>query len=168
MYSRVPRQPPRPAGMPSYRRRVTPPPNYSGNAFPQGESLDDVRPRFDGLPTVSNLPVRDIPPSVTQEAVVPESDEGSQSDESKQSESGSAPTVPSDETNAAETLVSGTLLNRAHFPLGHGLGQEEFLLLGLIVLLLHEDRAGSDAGGSGTDNDLLLTLIALGFLLLCG
>ena len=34
MYSRIPRQPPRPAGVPSYRQRVTPPPNYSGNAFP--------------------------------------------------------------------------------------------------------------------------------------
>ena len=60
MYSRIPRQPPRPAGVPSYRQRVTPPPNYSGNAFPAEPDPDDARPRFDGLPTVSTLPARDM------------------------------------------------------------------------------------------------------------
>ena len=63
MYSRIPRQPPRPAGVPSYRQRVTPPPNYSGNAFPAEPDPDDARPRFDGLPTVSTLPARDMPPA---------------------------------------------------------------------------------------------------------
>lgn len=166
MYSRVPRQPPRPTGLPSYRRSVTPPPNYSGNAFPQGEPSDDARPRFDGLPTVSNLPVRDIPPAATRETGMPGSDGEDRSAETMQPETEAGPETVSDKTDTAETPVSGTLLNRAHFPLGHGLGQEELLLLGLIVLLLHEDRAGG--GGDSADNDLFLTLILLGFLLFCG
>ena len=76
MYSRIPRQPPRPAGVPSYRQRVTPPPNYSGNAFPAEPDPDDARPRFDGLPTVSNLPARDMTPASEEpvSASAPESD----------------------------------------------------------------------------------------------
>ena len=42
--------------------------------------------------------------------------------------------------------------------------QEELLLLGLILLLLYEGRAG----GGDADSDLFLTLTLLGFLLVCG
>lgn len=57
---------------------------------------------------------------------------------------------------------AGPLFQSAHFPLGHGLGQEELWILGLILLLLHEDPSAGD------HNDLWETLLLLGVLLLCG
>ena len=142
MYSRIPRQPPRPAGVPSYRQRVTPPPNYSGNAFPAEPDPDDARPRFDGLPTVSTLPARDMPPA------------------SEEPVSASAQEIPAPSPDAPRFALP----DLSHFPFGHGLGQEELLLLGLILLLLYEGRAG----GGDADSDLFLTLTLLGFLLVCG
>lgn len=171
MYSRIPRQPPRPVGVPSkpasgqtvYRRAVTPPPNYSGNmfspdgVFPDGSPLSaatagDLRPHFDGLPSVSGLSARgaDRPPEeepTEPPASVPSAD--------------TAPVAEATEPVPA----SPVLLDRAHFPLGHGLGEEELLLLGLILFLLHEDRSAPPTDG---DNDLFLTILILGFLLFCG
>lgn len=155
MYSRIPRQPPRPAGVPSYRQRVTPPPNYSGNAFPAEPDPDDARPRFDGLPTVSTLPARDMPPA--SEEPVSASEQESDADCSASASADNIPTTSPDAPRFA-------LPDLSHFPFGHGLGQEELLLLGLILLLLYEGRAG----GSDTDSDLFLTLTLLGFLLVCG
>lgn len=155
MYSRIPRQPPRPAGVPSYRQRVTPPPNYSGNAFPAEPDPDDARPRFDGLPTVSTLPARDMPPASEEPVSAPPQESGADC-----SASASADNIPAPSPDAPRF----TLPDLSHFPFGHGLGQEELLLLGLILLLLYEGRAG----GGDTDSDLFLTLTLLGFLLVCG
>lgn len=168
MYSRIPRQPPGslPPGMPSYRSRVTLPPNYSGNVFsretPAQEPAEprptaEVRPRFDGLPAVSNLPSRtaDLP-----DGDMPDTDEripGTAEEEQVETVA-----VSARPTEAA--VHSSIFLDRAHFPLGHGLGEEELLLLGLILLLLHEDGGISSEG----ENDLLLTVLLLGFLLFCG
>lgn len=172
MYSRIPRQPPRPTGMPSrptsgqtvYRRAVTPPPNYSGHMFapdgvfpdglePAPAPLSEARPRFDDLPSVSGLPVRggDLPPE--------REPDGRQ--EPPPTPDATTASPPGEDTAPA----SPVLLDRAHFPLGHGLGEEELLLLGLILFLLHEDRSSPPSSG---DNDLFLTLLILGFLLFCG
>ena len=96
MYSRIPRQPPRPAGVPSYRQRVTPPPNYSGNAFPAEPDPDDARPRFDGLPTVSTLPARDMPPASEEpvSASAQESDADCSASASADNFPGRAPLCP--------------------------------------------------------------------------
>lgn len=168
MYSRIPRQPPGslPTGMPSYRSRVTLPPNYSGNVFsretPAKEPAEprttaEVRPRFDGLPAVSNLPSRaaDLP-----DGEVPDS--GERIPDTAEEEQVETVSVSARSTEAA--IHSPILLDRAHFPLGHGLGEEELLLLGLILLLLHEDGGNPSEG----ENDLLLTVLLLGFLLFCG
>lgn len=45
------------------------------------------------------------------------------------------------------------------FPFGHGFGYEELLLVGLMLLLLHEGDGNGDLGE---------TLVLLGVLLLCG
>lgn len=167
MYSRIPRQPPGslPTGMPSYRSRVTLPPNYSGNVFPretpaqepaEPRPIAEVRPRFDDLPAVSNLPSRaaDLPIGD-----VPDTDERVLDTAEGQAEAASVSARSTD-----VPVHSSILLDRAHFPLGHGLGEEELLLLGLILLLLHEDGGMSTEG----ENDLLLTVFLLGFLLFCG
>ena len=150
-----------PAGMPSYRQRVRVPPGYKGLASVDGEERlpgtepardtppaegsphgvlpenrdfghDAAEPRFDGLDRVSELPNRDkIPLPV---AYTPQ---------------------PS-----AQRKEGGGLFDLSHFPFGHGLGTEEWLLIGLIFLLLRE--AGPDRG------DLDETVLLLGLLLLGG
>lgn len=168
MYSRIPRQPPGslPTGMPSYRSRVTLPPNYSGNVFPRETPAQEpaeprptaeVRPRFDDLPAVSNLPSRaaDLP-----DGEVP--DTGEHILDKAEEEQAEVDSVPARSTDVP--AHSPILLDRTHFPLGHGLGEEELLLLGLILLLLHEDGGTSSEG----ENDLFLTVLLLGFLLFCG
>ncbi len=175
MYSKLHnRMPPRPPhtgvhGSPSYRQKVRVPPGYSGSAIVDGEerlpgtapdealsvprrgdgvpemptdALPDNRdfghapppePRFSELEQVSDLPNRDRRPlSVSYESAAA---------------SGAVGRPPS-------------LFNIAHFPFGHGLGAEEWLLVGLILLLLHE--AADDRG------DLDETLLLLGLLLLGG
>jgi hypothetical protein len=237
MYSRIPPKlsPPLggPAGVPSYRRPVTPPPNYSGNAFPavnppdlptgdalpigpSGEGSGDIMPRFDDLPKVSTLPGRQGRNSGWQEAAMEEREEEGEEEERKaaaerntlctesdpgKEETGEgkeegfpsdaypadtdapeawpcqAPLSPGGEENAppAVTLPADPAWNQAppappslpshlHFPLGHGLGQEELLILGLLLFLLHED----EANGPGGNNDLAETLLLLGILLFCG
>lgn len=169
MYSRIPRRPPvqKPVGMPSYRQSVTPPPNYSGNVFSNDtvfpdstdlprDPLGEARPRFDDLPAVSGLATRrgDLPPEPS-----------SLSDISNETTPPTNPPVAVAQPDpTALRAVGPSLLDRSHFPLGHGLGQEEILILGLMLLLLYEDRSSSD----GEENDLFLTLLLLGALLFCG
>ncbi len=165
MYSRIPRQPPRPVGVPSYRRQVTPPPNYSGNAFPAAPAPDGARPRFDELPTLSTLPARDMPPA-PEEPIQPE-EPVSESDRSDRAGDSAGENIPPSAPPAPD-VPGAALPGFLHFPFGHGLGQEELLLLGLMLLLLYEGRAaGGDSGVDG-DGDLFLTLTLLGFLLVCG
>ena len=76
------------------------------------------------------------------------------------SASASADNIPAPSPDAPRFALP----DLSHFPFGHGLGQEELLLLGLILLLLYEGRAG----GGDADSDLFLTLTLLGFLLVCG
>ena len=54
------------------------------------------------------------------------------------------------------------LFDLSHFPFGHGIGAEELLLLGLILLLLRENADRENRG------DLDETVILLGLLLLLG
>ena len=148
-------------------RNVQLPPNYSGSAFsfdpgsPHADSPrppaplpseQTPRPDFRGLPQIGTLTHGDdrqpqdaplpAPPPVTGD------------------DSGCPPPAPAPvpaPRPSAPPLFDGT-----HFPLGHGLGQEEIVLIGLCLLLLHE---GSESGSGG---DLWETLLLLGALLLCG
>ncbi|MGN1445650.1 MAG: hypothetical protein ACI4WV_05090 [Eubacteriales bacterium] len=212
MYSRIPRKPPRPFGEPSYRRPVTPPPNYSGNAFPtqppaddlpdrddlpdlpDGDALpirqpengqDTVTPRFGDLPRVSTLPGgqgrnslwqedKDMEPEPIYDTYGTGTDtpgEDWDRDSHFPGGEGSPPAIalparqePAQQVACDTVPASPSLFSHTHFPLGHGLGQEELLILGLLLFLLHEDGAEGKSG----DNDLAETLLLLGILLFCG
>ncbi len=155
---------PAPVGTPSYRQRVHVPPNYSGLAIVDGEerlpgteptelplpdspsdALPDNRdfgqvtppePRFDDLEQVSDLPRRESRPLPAPYPAPPEII--------------APPRAPA-------------LFDLSHFPFGHGIGAEEWLLIGLILLVLHE--AGGDRPDRG---DLDETVILLALLLLGG
>ena len=149
-------------------RGVQVPPNYSGSAFPF--SPDDLsagapapssalpvepppRPDFRGLPQIGTFSRGDD--RQTQDAPPPPAAPPVNGDDAGCPPPAPAP-VPAPRPSAPP-LFDGT-----HFPLGHGLGQEEIVLIGLCLLLLHE---GSESGGGG---DLWETLLLLGALLLCG
>lgn len=155
MYSRIPRQPPRPAACPATVSASRPRPITAATPFRAEPDPDDARPRFDGLPTVSTLPARDMPPA-SEEPV----SASAQESDADCSASASADNIPAPSPDAPRFALP----DLSHFPFGHGLGQEELLLLGLILLLLYEGRAG----GGDADSDLFLTLTLLGFLLVCG
>ena len=168
MYSRTPDVPPRAVGEPSYRRApsVLVPPNYSGNAFPafaQGDAggepptrkpltlsgppapADAPQPDFRDLPQVSRLPRRDVdpaPPPALPDAPRSENTPPGPPEPRPVPEQSPAPSRP--------------------VPL-RGLGQEEIVILGLCLLLLHEDT--DESGGHGGGNDLWETLLLLGALL---
>ena len=76
----------------------------------------------------------------------------------------SAIALPARQAASDTVPASPSLFSHTHFPLGHGLGQEELLILGLLLFLLHEDGAEGKSG----DNDLAETLLLLGILLFCG
>ncbi len=135
--------PPRPEQS-LYRRPV--PPNYRGNAIVDGEERPSLgaeppEPRFDHLPHIGAPAPSAPPPPVGERAPTP-----------PDPPSAPPPAVP----------PGGGLLDLAHFPFGHGLGMEEWLLLGLMVFLLHEHRDGRERG------DLDETVLLLGLLLLGG
>lgn len=170
-------------GEPAYRQPPrTPmqvPSNYSGHAIVDGEerplgvmpsdggreaplpARDTPTPRFDGLPRVSDLsdasrrrehvslplplpPMQDEPPE-------PDLDEGESQDD-----------PPAEEAVAAGSTPSRSLFDAGRFPFGRGIGSDELLILGLILLLLRESGDGEDRG------DLDETVILLGLILLLG
>lgn len=154
----------RPLGVPA-----APPPPADRPPLTEGERTDgDYRypeeglpgdappePRFDGLPRVSELGARgydsrrDLSPD-TPDDTLPDMDIAD----------GFSPGAD-DPSTPASIVPTGGLFDARHFPFGHGFGFDEILLLGLILLLLHENHGG-DRG------DLDETVVLLGILLLCG
>ena len=140
-------------GMPSGIRL---PPNYSGNAFsvqPAEPEKDGAAPLdFSGLPRVSDL--THASDAARTDSVPPEllpapADSASAPEEWTQA-------APPDMHRESQPLLPGLL--------GGGLlGQEEIILIGLCLLLLHESLE-SDCGRG----DLTETLLLLGALLLSG
>ncbi len=149
-----------PQGMPSYHRRVNVPPNYSGLAIVDGEehalgveSLADAPPAAESaVPLSGRLPEnRDF-----GQGEVPEPRFSASESVGALAEEGSCPhPAPPDTARPPASSVGGGWLDPAHFPFGHGIGAEEWLLLGLILLLLHE------AGGERGDLDETVVLLAL-------
>ncbi len=149
-----------PAGAPSYRQRVRVPPNYSGLAIVDGEER---------LPGTENA-VPDAPPAPTEALpdnrvfggafgrAAPPQPRFEDLEQVSELPNRNALPVPATYREAAPR--AGGLFDLSHFPFGHGLGTEEWLLIGLIFVLMHE--AGPDRG------DLDETLILLGILLLGG
>ena len=160
------------------RPRMQVPTNYSGYAIVDGEErvfgnsetsrepeggmempeTDGPTPRCDDLPRVSDLPRggtgearRRPPPTVNatfEESVGHGGDEGKP--------------PPTSEVVRAATPSRGGLFDLSRFPFGRGIGFEELMILGLILLLLHESAEGEERG------DIDETVILLGLLLLLG
>ena len=139
------------ARVPSYRQVVKIPPNYGGIAI--GPPLPDgVPPVVDGLlPEMSS----DMPP--TKET--PASDESI----AEPFEEDPKPFLSEERDEEAEVMTrSPKAVSLSHgILLKHGMGYEELILMGLILLLLWE-------GDMSEDNDLSMTLILLGALLFMG
>ena len=156
MYSRFNdgQKPPTPqAHLPSYRQRVRVPPGYRGLAVVEGSENLPANKDF-GYVGASDPHVEGLERLAYAQEV--------EALEARERESESAPEHAPAEV-AASALPArreGGLLDLSHFPFGHGLGTEEWLLIGLILLLLRE--AGPDRG------DLDETVILLGLLLLGG
>ena len=167
MYSRS-SLPPRAADEAGYHRAapVRVPPNYSGSAFspdlpdPPSEARPDrsVRPSdvpqpdFRDLPQISTLPRRDAAP----EAGLPTPVVSGRGQES-------VPPVCLPSAESSSQPQTASLPAPAHPQPSRGWGQEEIVILGLCLLLLHED--GEEHSVRGDGSDLWETLILLGALL---
>ena len=156
MYSRFNdgQKPPTPqAHLPSYRQRVRVPPGYRGLAVVEGSENLPVNKDF-GYAGASDPHVEGL-----ERLALARETEALEVRESE-SEPELAPASTEVAVSALPARREGGLPDLSHFPFGHGLGTEEWLLIGLILLLLRE--AGPDRG------DLDETVILLGLLLLGG
>lgn len=169
---------------PSYRQPARPrlqvPPNYSGHAIVDGEErLPGVVEERRGEETAIMDSSTSGPapgqsssqsPGPGSGAPVPRFDDlprVSRSGEPTHRATPSAPALPAavaeDGTPPpAPETPSRPLFGLRTFPFGHGLGTEELLLVGLILLLWWEGDTGEEQG------DLYETLLLLGLLLLLG
>ena len=137
------------------------PPNYSGNAFPVRPPEDGgdspPQPDFSDLPRVSGLIRRESAPA---ESVSPES--APPGEPAAETSPDPAPPTPPPDVQSPPARDGGTQPS-AGLSLAGLLGQEEIILLGLCLLLLHASMdADCDRG------DLSETLLLLGALLLWG
>ena len=166
MYSRFndgqkPPEPRLPAHLPSYRQRVRVPPGYRGLAVVEGSETLPANKDF-GYAGASESHVEGLERlALAQGAEVLGDRERAGEGERAEVVASSLPAEGSSPSAAPPPARrEGCLLDLSHFPFGHGLGTEEWLLIGLILLLLRE--AGPDRG------DLDETVILLGLLLLGG
>ena len=157
---------------PNRAPRVSIPPNYRGHAIVEGRmgdgEVDSTAPvpRFEGLPRVSQLGEGRFPTYPRYGGVLDEA-EPCLPEERPINEGEARGGVRSNEEfstgeEGGRALPSGFLPSRHAFGGGLSLGNEELLLLGLILLLLREGGDCSDRG------DLDETVILLGLLLLWG
>ena len=146
---------------------------------PNGE--EPPTPRFDNLPRVSTLGQREVaPPKPSSDRVPPRGDlprgdlppaeepippvhtSGNEGCPCGQTCLPAVPPCRRDDTCGRDDkgqdrgILQGIM---ERFPFGHGFGFEELLLIGLMLLLLHEGNGEGDLGE---------TLVLLGVLLLCG
>ena len=150
MYSRFnDERPARTRGVPSYRQ-VRVPPGYRGLAVVEGD---------DNLPGNGDFDRGGAPDPRVEglERLVLPRESQIEPDRPATVEDRPPPDLPD---SPALPAPLADVVNPAHFPFGHGIGGEEWLLIGLILLLLRE--AGSERG------DLDETIILLGLLLLGG
>lgn len=159
--------------------RVKLPENYSGNAFDRSGIYNDMPPparqspsSMSHTPTDSDLPPQELnAPSSKLESdtdsrhlsedtnIVSEDDGDHYSDVNDRFIRTSAEGVPSDRGSIFSSLLP--LSSQAnHFPFGHGIGGEELLILGTMLLIY---LSGNESGN--VDNEFILLL---GLLLLAG
>lgn len=162
--------------------RVKIPENYSGNAFDQSGMYNDMPPPARQSSSIPRTPISsDLPPSsrlggkgssfvhdadILQAAY---SSDGVSSepeaDTDRYSDSGDR-LIPTSAENAQSTKSSifSSLLPLSsqadHFPFGHGIGGEELLILGTMLLIY---LSGNESGH--VDNEFILLL---GLLLFAG
>lgn len=154
------------------------PENYGGSAFSSGAYNDMPPPARQSAPP----PLRDVsktepPPakssplanSIRQSGQMPPSPQDEQYDEPPVESDDELATVkeepaPPHKSEEPRTSLFSSLLPRSisanGFPFGHGIGTEELLILGIMLLVYL-----SDNGKDETDNELILLL---GLLLFAG
>lgn len=165
MYSHLPKKPhvtlPRQSTSSAYtsdgrkRAGVYIPPNYSGTAM---TAESPPIPHFENLPQASQLPIAyPEPPEPPERPIRLPPSEAEPSPPSISDPESSLPSSPT------RSIRLGDFLNSSHFPWGHGIGKEEIFLLGILWLLMMEEKEGGEDMG-----DLPLTLFLLGALLFCG
>ena len=154
--------------------RIKIPENYRGNAFGSSGEYTDMPPPI-RLPHASY----DLPPEESRESQrQKEIDEARQQEERQFSLPHTTPNIasptkiseddikpalslPHAEETAKNPIFSSLLPptnHSAHFPFGHGIGTEELLILGMMLLIFTH---GSELGES--DNELILLLALLLF-----
>lgn len=159
---------------PSYRHTQLPP-NYSGNAFRDPPDMEEEpgigayvtgeshAPGTRAEDTLATHVPQDVPHTDTAPAqyVLPLTENG----KGKEKEENENKNKNKEKENEKEKTVSwqgmASWMGGDHFPFGHGLGDEELLLLGLMLFLLKE---GEHTCAQSAHETVLL----LGLLLLCG
>lgn len=148
------------------RQRVKVPENYSGHAFTGNGDYSDMPPPLRQMPSKSDLPPRDLPKEDNIAFDLPKEEFSAENDETLKSE---ALTLISNEKNRDDPTYKGekaSLISHllppsgmsSHFPFGHGIGSEELLIMGAMLLVyLHGNECGEH------DNDFLILLALLLF-----
>lgn len=144
MYSRYQNRPERPVQLPE---------NYSGIAFSR-KSEPDVAKRSTESIRQTTAPPKSPYPARLPSPVPPPLPEPIQEELPEEAPQQPPPPVPSPVPSALPHAVEGLLGNfKNSFPFGHGMGSEELLLIGLILLLSQ----------NGEDRDMILWLALLLF-----
>ena len=146
------------------RQRIKIPENYSGHAFTGNGDYSDMPPPVRQMPQRLDLPASSdtqeyedlpVPPkreiSETEDNTVPQNSRGDAVKEDN--------VIPvAQPRDSLLSLLLPPTNNSSHFPFGHGLGSEELLILGIMLLVfLH----GSESGQN--DNEFLILLALLLF-----
>ena len=146
------------------RQRIKIPENYSGHAFTGNGDYSDMPPPVRQVPQKLDLPPShdtqeyESLPAVSEKEI-PENEDNTipQNHRSEAAAEDSLSTI----TQPRDSLLSLLLPpinNNSHFPFGHGIGGEELLILGIMLLVfLH----GSESGQN--DNEFLILLALLLF-----
>ena len=144
----------------SSRSRVDIPENYGGNAFSPSGYYNDMPPparqspvKNDAAGESSPLPQRYLDADITDGHREPPHHDSERDEE-----------ICDDEQEHAKTARSGSLLSSLvpsinssnHFPFGHGIGGEELLILGIMLLVY---LSGVENGKMDNEFILLLALL---------
>ncbi len=151
----------------SAKNQVKIPENYGGSAFGSSGYYNDMPPPVRQTPPRVDVPLQrsDIPPEPMRDpsvsdtqvhepyippsnALVPQATETYQKTEDKHTGS------------IFSSLIPSSKFMSSHFPFGHGIGGEELLILGMMLLVY---LSGSECGE--TDHEFILLL---GLLLFAG
>lgn len=147
------------------KNQVKIPENYGGSAFGSSAYYNDMPPPVRQAPPRSDAPLQrsDIPPEPIRQPSV--SDTQANKPYPTNNELPQEPYTdpkPEDKPTGSifSSLIPSSKFMSNHFPFGHGIGGEELLILGMMLLVY---LSGSECGE--TDHEFILLL---GLLLFAG